>query len=84
MPTPTAAFAHPPVYSPWFTFATQATWAPGHGGRSVTANAMLLVWALGWAALFRSRGIHDSLDVVAFACLVAFPCLCVLAARHLP
>lgn len=50
----------------------------------MTANAMLLVWALGWAALFRSRGIHDSLDAVAFACLVAFPCLCVLAARHLP
>ena len=32
----------------------------------------------------RSRGIHDSLDAVAFASLVAFPCLCVLAARHLP
>ena len=29
MPTPTAAFAHPPVYSPWFTFATQAPWEPG-------------------------------------------------------
>ena len=48
------------------------------------ANAMLLVWALGWFALLRSRGIRDSLNVVAFACLVAFPCLCVLAARHLP
>ena len=48
------------------------------------ANAMLLVWALGWLSLFRSRGIRDSLDVVAFASLVAFPCLCVLAARHLP
>ena len=44
----------------------------------MTANAMLLVWALGWAALFRLRGIRDSLDAV------AFPCLCVLAARHLP
>ena len=29
MTTPTAAFAHPPVYSPWFTFATQAPWEPG-------------------------------------------------------
>lgn len=29
MSTPTAAFAHPPVYSPWFTFATQAPWEPG-------------------------------------------------------
>lgn len=29
MLTPTAAFAHPPVYSPWFTFATQAPWEPG-------------------------------------------------------
>lgn len=29
MPTPTAAFAHQPVYSPWFTFATQAPWEPG-------------------------------------------------------
>ena len=29
MPTPTAAFAHPPVYSPWFTFATQAPWESG-------------------------------------------------------
>ena len=50
----------------------------------MTANAMLLVWAIGWAALFRSRGIRDGLDVVAFACLAAFPCICVLAARHLP
>ena len=48
------------------------------------ANAMLLAWAFGWAALFRLCGIRDSLDAVAFACLVAFPCLCVLAARHLP
>ena len=48
------------------------------------ANAMLLVWALGWAALFHLRGIRDSPDAVAFACLVAFPYLCVLAARHLP
>ena len=29
MPTPTAAFAHQPVYSPWFTFAAQAPWEPG-------------------------------------------------------
>lgn len=29
MSTPTAAFAHQPVYSPWFTFATQAPWEPG-------------------------------------------------------
>ena len=29
MPTPTAAFADQPVYSPWFTFATQAPWEPG-------------------------------------------------------
>ena len=29
MLTPTAAFAHQPVYSPWFTFATQAPWEPG-------------------------------------------------------
>ena len=29
MPAPTAAFVHPPVYSPWFTFATQAPWEPG-------------------------------------------------------
>lgn len=48
------------------------------------ANAMLLVWALGWFALSRASGIRDSLDAVAFACLVVFPCLCVLAARHLP
>ena len=48
------------------------------------ANAMLLVWALGWAALFRLHGIRDSLDAVVFVCLVAFPCLCVLAARRLP
>ena len=48
------------------------------------ANAMLLVWALGWFALFRSHGIRNSIDVVAFASLVDFPCLCVLAARHLP
>lgn len=45
---------------------------------------MLLVWVFGRAALFRLRGIRDSLDAVAFACLVAFPCLCMLAARHLP
>lgn len=48
------------------------------------ANAMLLVWALGWAALFRLRGLQDPLNFAAYACLVAFPCLCVLAARHLP
>ena len=29
MSAPTAAFAHPPVYSPWFTFSTQAPWEPG-------------------------------------------------------
>jgi hypothetical protein len=29
MSAPTAAFAHQPVYSPWFTFATQAPWEPG-------------------------------------------------------
>lgn len=25
----TAAFKHPPVHSPWFTFAEQAPWEPG-------------------------------------------------------
>ena len=29
MPTPTAAFRHPPVYSPWFTLADQQPWEPG-------------------------------------------------------
>ena len=29
MSAPTAAFAHQPVYSPWFTFATQPPWEPG-------------------------------------------------------
>ena len=29
MSAPTAAFAHQPVYSPWFTFAAQAPWEPG-------------------------------------------------------
>jgi hypothetical protein len=29
MSASTAAFAHQPVYSPWFTFATQAPWEPG-------------------------------------------------------
>ena len=29
MSTPTAAFAHQPVYSPWFTFAAQAPREPG-------------------------------------------------------
>lgn len=49
-------------------------------------NAMLLVWALGWGALVNNHrgGLQDPLNFAAYACLVAFPCLCVLAARHLP
>lgn len=45
------------------------------------ANALLLAWAVVWTALIQRR---HPLDAAALACLVVFPCLCVLAARHLP
>lgn len=50
------------------------------------ANALLLAWALGWVALVHNHrgGLTDPMNVAAFACLVVFPALCVLAARHLP
>lgn len=49
------------------------------------ANALLLAWAVVWTALIQRRhGFRHPLDAAALACLVVFPCLCVLAARHLP
>lgn len=50
------------------------------------ANALLLVWALGWAGLFHhlQGGLRDREDFAAMGCLVVFPAICVLAARFLP
>lgn len=50
------------------------------------ANALLLFWALGWIGLFHliRGGLRDREDFAALACLVVFPAVCVLAARHLP
>jgi hypothetical protein len=51
----------------------------------VIANLMLAAWAILWIGLLQTRGgIRDPLDAAAFASLVVFPCLLVLAARHLP
>lgn len=50
------------------------------------ANALLLAWSIFWGALIHQHcdGKPGPLDLAAMACLVVFPCLCVLAARHLP
>lgn len=52
MPTPTAAFADQPVYSPWFTFATQAA-----GAVHVLASALYA--AVAWLALLAWLVISD-------------------------
>lgn len=50
------------------------------------ANILLATWAAAWIAVWHAKngGLRDALDVAALACLVVFPCVCVLAARHLP
>ena len=50
------------------------------------ANILLATRAAAWIAVCHAKngGLRDALDVVALACLVVFPCVCVLAARHLP
>ena len=59
MTTPTAAFAHPPVYSPWFTFATQAPREPGVyevDGPGLGSGPLFSLWdGCAFGILARSR-----------------------------
>lgn len=53
----------------------------------MTANLMLAAWAVVWTGLvvqLKGRAPLDGMDAAALFALVGFPCLCVLAARHLP
>ena len=84
MPTPTAAFAHPPVYSPWFTFATQAPWEPGVyevDGPGLGSGPLFSLWdgcAFGILARSReaaaeARGADGCADGIAFWCGIVPP-----------
>lgn len=77
MSTPTAAFAHQPVYSPWFTFAAQAPWEPGVyevDGPGLGAGPLFSLWdgcAFGILARSReaaaeARGADGCADGIAF------------------
>lgn len=51
----------------------------------MTADLMVLAWALLWFVLLRtSRAKIDRWDFAALLCMTAFPAFCVFAARHLP
>lgn len=54
----------------------------------MTADLLLAVWAVFWGAIFARKaskpGWFDATDVIALLALVAFPVLCVHAARSWP